>query len=171
MLPRHSPLRSKPMQNSRLAHPPPDNNSFTRRVLGLCCSAGPREFPAFSTASPARVRGCWAAAAFSGLMFSWSSWSAVCCNVSNAEPASRATGPGAELPNITAPGGATGSACGAKQRALRPADPPRNTPALPTRHSPGQPARPPAQDRAGPRRLQKPEAGAAGRAGSRTPPE
>lgn len=138
MLPRHSPLRSKPMQNSRLAHPPPDNNSFTRRVLGLCCSAGPREFPAFSTASPARVRGCWAAAAFSGLMFSWSSWSAVCCNVSNAEPASRATGPGAELPNITAPGGATGSACGAKQRALRPAEehscptyPPQPGPACP----------------------------------------
>lgn len=77
----------------------------TRRVLGLCCGAGPRGFPAFSTASAARVRGCWVGAAFSGLMFSWSSWSAVCCNVSSAEPASPAEGPGAELPNITVPGG------------------------------------------------------------------
>ena len=91
------------------ALPPEDIvHCFTRRVLGLW-GAGPREFPALSTASPARVRGCWAGAAFSGLTFSWSSWNAVCCNVT-AEPASRAAGPCAELPNITAPGGAAGSA-------------------------------------------------------------
>lgn len=143
MLSRHSPLPAKPLQNSRSAHPPADTaHCFTRRVLGLCCGAGPREFPAFSTASPARVRDCWVGAAFSGLMFSWSSWSAVCCNVNSAEPASRAAGPGAELPNITAPGGAAGSACGAKQRALRPADQPRYTPAVPARRSSGQPTHP-----------------------------
>lgn len=112
------------VQNSRSALPPADiAHLFTRRVLGLCCGAGTRGFPAFSTASPARVRGCWAGAAFSGLMFSWSSWSAVCGNVSSDEPASRAAGPGSELPNITAPGVAAGSAYGAKQRVLRPADP------------------------------------------------
>lgn len=86
----------------------------TRRVLGLCGGAGACWFPAFSTASRARVRG-WAGEAFSGLMFSWSSWGAVCCKVSGAEPASRA----AEEPNITA------------------ARPRRDPPAAPSRvHSP-----------------------------------
>lgn len=125
MLSRHAP---RPAQTScktpaRPSSPADIVHLFTRRVLGLCCGAGTRWFPAFRTANPARVRGCWAGAAFSGLMFSWSSWSAVCCNVSSDEPASRASGPGSELPNITAPRVAAGSACGAKQRVLRPADP------------------------------------------------
>lgn len=112
------------VQNSRSAHPPADTAHLcTRRVLGLCCGAGMRGFPALSTASPARVRGCWVGATFSGLMFSWSSWSSVCCNASSAEPASRDAGPGAELPNITAPGVAAESAWGAWRRVLRPADP------------------------------------------------
>lgn len=62
---------------------------FTRRVLSLCCGAGPRTFPAFSTAC---ARGCWAGATFSGLTFSWSS-----CWESRAEPACL------ELPGIAAP--------------------------------------------------------------------
>ena len=41
----------------------------TRHVLCLW-GAGPREFLALSTASPARVRSCWVGAYFSGLTFS-----------------------------------------------------------------------------------------------------
>lgn len=105
------------MPNYRPTPTPADTAPlFTRRVLGLCGGGGPRWFPAFSTANPVRVRVCWAGDAFSGLMFSWSSWGSVCCNVSSAEPASRAE----EVPNITAR-----SVCGAKQRALGPADRPR----------------------------------------------
>lgn len=168
MLSRHSPLPTKPVQNPRSALPPEDiAHCFTRRVLGLW-GAGPREFPAFSTASPARVRGCWAGAAFSGLTFSWSSWNAVCCNVS-AEPASRAAGPCAELPNITAPGGAAGSA--RRQAACTASRRPAEEHSSRTRPPQPEPACPSARDLAGPRRLRKADAETAGRGGTRTPPK
>lgn len=70
MLSRNSPLPAKPVQNPGSALPPEDIvHCFTRRVLGLW-GAGPRKFPALSTASPARVRSCWVGAYFSGLTFS-----------------------------------------------------------------------------------------------------
>lgn len=97
--PTRSPKPSAPSRPSPRPAPSRTTLVFTRRVLGLCGGAGARWFPALRTASRARVRGCWAGDAFSGLMFSWSSWGAVCCKVSGAEPASRA----AEEPNIPAP--------------------------------------------------------------------
>lgn len=131
----------------------------TRRVLGLCGGAGACWFPAFSTASRARVRGCWAGEAFSGLMFSWSSWGAVCCKVSGAEPASRA----AEEPNITA----------ARPRRDPPAAPSSVHSLPPTgraeERSPGgrppQPG-PPARDGREPRRLRKRRHGRGGQPGT-----
>lgn len=50
---------------ARPSYRPP--RPFTRRVLSFCCGAGPRTFPALSTAC---ARGCWAGATFSGLTFS-----------------------------------------------------------------------------------------------------
>lgn len=145
------------MPDPRSAHRPPAvSHPFTRRVLGLSCTAGAREFPAFSTARAAWVRGCWAGSAVSGLMFSWSSWSAFCCSVSRAEPASRAAGFGAELPNIAAPCGGrrdqlpSQAACTPPSRlrrrsrrgALQPEPPPQPGPVLPgVRPSPRPPDR------------------------------
>lgn len=83
-----APLRPAPAQSS---HRP--SRPFTRRVLSLCCGAGPLALPAFSTAC---ARGCWAGATLSGLTFSWSS----CGSESRAEPASRPDC--LELPGIAA---------------------------------------------------------------------
>ena len=68
-----------------------------------------------------------------------SSWNAVCC-----KPRNPLRGPQARArscPTSLLPGTRRDQP-GAKQRALRPADQPRNTPAVPARRSPSQPARP-----------------------------
>lgn len=139
MLSRHSPLLAKPVQNPRSALPPEDIvHCFTRRVLGLW-GAGPREFPALSTASPARVRGCWAGADFSGLTFSWSSSGTPTAATLAPNPPRGPQARCAELPNITAPGGAAGSA--RRQAACTESrTPAEEHSSVPARRSPSQPA-------------------------------